>query len=59
MTASDVRWLIRHLGREKYTGHCGEENAEIRARNDHNDRIDRITAALSSALTPAPSEAVQ
>lgn len=44
---ADLAWLLRVLAREKYTGHCGEENAEIRARNDHNERCDRLIEALS------------
>lgn len=54
---ADKVWLLRTLEREKYTGHCGEENSEIKARHDHNERCDRIAALLSgSAPKPAGVE---
>jgi Lar family restriction alleviation protein len=44
---SDIDWLRR----AKDVGHCGEGTMERRARDEHNDRVDRILAALASKLT--------
>ena len=38
----DLAWLER----QKYPVHCGEENAEIRMRHAHNERVDRLLEAL-------------
>lgn len=40
--ASTIAWLKR----QKVGGHCGEGLADIKAREDHNERIDRIILAL-------------
>jgi len=45
---ADLGWLRRLVKRQSYTGHCGEENADIRARQDNDDRIERILALLTS-----------
>jgi hypothetical protein len=50
--AKDIAWLER----QRLTGHCGEENSEIRWRHKLNQRIDRIIRALSSI--PVDREAV-
>ena len=44
----DIEWL-RSL---KEGGHCGEGTLERRLRAQHNDRIDRLVAALSAPSSP-------
>ena len=48
----DIDWLKRC----KDVGHCGEGSMESKARHDHNERIDRLLAALPPSVgaeTPA------
>lgn len=56
LTEADRDYLVRLVKRQAYSGHCGEENAEIRARHDNDDRIERITTALAAASPSSPRE---